>query len=57
MGLVIAIQEGNGPIVPLSKEVLQTIMKDDSELLHLIEKGRYGRAIVEYNKKAKAIPK
>lgn len=48
---VIAMKNGDGPIVPLKAETLRAIMQDDPELLKLVEKKKFIKAIEAYNKK------
>ena len=45
-----AFQVGDGEILPLTKENLLPIVKDDPKRVKWVEKGRLGKAIVHYNK-------
>lgn len=49
---VIAIQQGENPIVPLNKENLRAMLpKNDSDLEALVEKGHLMKAIKQFNKR------
>jgi len=45
-----AFQVGDGEILPLTKENLLPIVKDDPKRVKWVEKGGLGKAIVHYNK-------
>jgi hypothetical protein len=51
LNYVIAMQEGDGPIVKIRKEPLLAIMEGDEELQKLIKRGKYIKAVERYNKK------
>jgi len=49
---IIAIQSGDGPILPLTKENLSLMMvTDDPQIIKLIDKGKLIQAIMRYNQK------
>ena len=50
--VIVAIQQGkDGPIIPLSKEILKKIIGDDPKLTKLIEKKKFNKVIELYNAK------
>ncbi len=50
LSFVIAIQSGSDPIVPMNKETLTAIMGEDEDLMKLIEKKKFIKAIQKYNR-------
>ncbi|HTJ52111.1 MAG TPA: hypothetical protein VL443_21765 [Cyclobacteriaceae bacterium] len=50
MQFITAIQHGDGPIVPLTKNNLKEMIGEDPELLKLIEKNKLIKVIEKYNK-------
>jgi hypothetical protein len=45
----VAFQEGEGPLLPLTKKGLMPYMKHDEKLVNLLNRGRFVKAILKYN--------